>query len=661
MGAIYIGKKLGPGGFEKEVVLKQLLPEYTSRPEFRDLVFSRGQDLGDARPRQHRAHVRSRRVGRVAVHRHGVREGRRPADDRPEGSPATQGARARRRDPHRARRARGPRLRARAARPAGRLARHHPPRRLAVEYPVFGAGRGEAVGLRHRQGLDALVGLLSRARQGRVHVARAGAQRVGRSSLRSLLARRVPVRGAHGRAAVRGRSEHAPRRHLWPAHRAAVAEAQEPAHGARRGARRALATDDRYQDATAFTEALRQVAHRSGMVFSAPQLAEHLRNILGPDPARWLQDEATPLARATKDPGPERGAGGQGGRVDRHRRRGRRGRTAPARAKSFLCEREQGLRPRRDVERRGHPPRRRRPRPVGPAVTAGRGGPRRPARPAARRAAAGLDAQLGTGPHRHAAARARHHLGARRGTSRRTGVRDRSPFGARDDHRPQIRARGDGRALAGLGRGGPPPAGRPAPPTTTGSRPAPPPLPPARAAAPAAARPRRPRRFPSRRPSRCSGSRHARTQRGMAAVPPPVPSAARAGAAAARRGHRLSSRSSNRSRTSRPPPPAPLAARRLPLRARCPCGAQDYAPRYRQADPGLRGPVPAAPAGVRARSSLSAPAGGAGVRAAFPSQPTGYGWLPTPRRCWASARGCPPADRPPPAMPPRPVPSQIPG
>jgi serine/threonine protein kinase len=39
MGAIYIGKKLGPVGFEKEVVLKQLLPEYTARPEFRDLFF----------------------------------------------------------------------------------------------------------------------------------------------------------------------------------------------------------------------------------------------------------------------------------------------------------------------------------------------------------------------------------------------------------------------------------------------------------------------------------------------------------------------------------------------------------------------------------------------------------------------------------------------
>lgn len=39
MGAIYLGKKLGAGGFEKDVVLKQLLPEFTTRPEFRDLFF----------------------------------------------------------------------------------------------------------------------------------------------------------------------------------------------------------------------------------------------------------------------------------------------------------------------------------------------------------------------------------------------------------------------------------------------------------------------------------------------------------------------------------------------------------------------------------------------------------------------------------------------
>ncbi|HKA88326.1 MAG TPA: serine/threonine-protein kinase [Haliangiales bacterium] len=37
MGAIYLGKKIGAGGFEKEVVLKQLLPEYTLQPEFIEL------------------------------------------------------------------------------------------------------------------------------------------------------------------------------------------------------------------------------------------------------------------------------------------------------------------------------------------------------------------------------------------------------------------------------------------------------------------------------------------------------------------------------------------------------------------------------------------------------------------------------------------------
>ena len=37
MGAIYVGKKLGAGGFEKQVVLKQLLPEFTKQPEFIDL------------------------------------------------------------------------------------------------------------------------------------------------------------------------------------------------------------------------------------------------------------------------------------------------------------------------------------------------------------------------------------------------------------------------------------------------------------------------------------------------------------------------------------------------------------------------------------------------------------------------------------------------
>ena len=43
MGAIYLGKKMGAGGFEKEVVLKQLLPEFTQQPEFIDLFLQIGR------------------------------------------------------------------------------------------------------------------------------------------------------------------------------------------------------------------------------------------------------------------------------------------------------------------------------------------------------------------------------------------------------------------------------------------------------------------------------------------------------------------------------------------------------------------------------------------------------------------------------------------
>src|SRR6185295_13328532 len=57
--------------------------------------------------------------------------------------------------------------------------------------------------------------------------------------------------------------------------------------------------EDRYQDAVAFAEALRQVAHRHGLGFSAPQLAEHLRHILGRDPDKWLSDDK---ASPTGDP-----------------------------------------------------------------------------------------------------------------------------------------------------------------------------------------------------------------------------------------------------------------------------------------------------------------------------------------------------------------------
>ena len=67
---------------------------------------------------------------------------------------------------------------------------------------------------------------------------------------------------------------------------------------------RALATDinDRYQTASEFSDALRNCAHRTGLGCSAPELAAHLREILGSDPDRWLRDEGTPMADAAKVP-----------------------------------------------------------------------------------------------------------------------------------------------------------------------------------------------------------------------------------------------------------------------------------------------------------------------------------------------------------------------
>ena len=47
MGAIYLGKKLGAGGFQKQVVLKQLLPEFTQQPEFDWLDGELQQDIID--------------------------------------------------------------------------------------------------------------------------------------------------------------------------------------------------------------------------------------------------------------------------------------------------------------------------------------------------------------------------------------------------------------------------------------------------------------------------------------------------------------------------------------------------------------------------------------------------------------------------------------
>ena len=78
--------------------------------------------------------------------------------------------------------------------------------------------------------------------------------------------------------------------------------------------------DDRYQDSVAFAEALRQVAHRHGLLYSAPQLGEDLRHILGSDPQKWLPDDKpVRVGRSVDAKDPCQGAGRQGSLVDRRR------------------------------------------------------------------------------------------------------------------------------------------------------------------------------------------------------------------------------------------------------------------------------------------------------------------------------------------------------
>ena len=59
--------------------------------------------------------------------------------------------------------------------------------------PLLRAGRGEALRLRHRQGGHPLFGVLPGARQGRLHVARAGPQRTHRPPHRSVFGRGLPL------------------------------------------------------------------------------------------------------------------------------------------------------------------------------------------------------------------------------------------------------------------------------------------------------------------------------------------------------------------------------------------------------------------------------------------------------------------------------------
>ena len=303
MGAIYVGKKIGAGGFEKEVVLKQLLPEFTSRPEFRDLFFREAKISATL---DHQNIVRTFDLVTSDDRLFIVMEYVRGADLR------SISWRARRKRPLSAQAilhvaleilaglAYAHRRRSPSGEPLGIIHRDLSPSNIlcsaegevklsdfgiakAVTYSsAFYRVRGK-VGymspeMAHNQPIDARSDLFS----------------LGVSTYETLIGERVYA-GDLNTPADQIYAQPVP-----PL--ATKCPGLPPDFQGVFDKALALDRDQRYQDAESFADAVREVAHQHGLLYSAPQLAAELRDLLGPNPDNWLRDDGDPQRARTDRP-----------------------------------------------------------------------------------------------------------------------------------------------------------------------------------------------------------------------------------------------------------------------------------------------------------------------------------------------------------------------
>jgi len=306
MGAIYVGKKIGVGGFEKEVVLKQLLPEFTSRPEFRDLFFREAKISASL---DHQNIVRTFDLVTSEDRLFIVMEYVRGADLR------SIAWRARRKRPLSAQAivhvaleilgglAYAHRRRSPTGEPLGIIHRDLSPSNILcsaegeVKLSDFGIAKAATYSSAFYR-VRGKVGYMSPEMAHNHPIdSRSDLFSLGVSIYETLIGERVYSGDLNTPADQIYAQRVPPLTNKCPSLPPEFQGVFDKAL--------ALDPDQRYQDAESFADALREVAHRHGLLYSAPQLAAELRELLGPNPDHWLRDEGDPQRAATDRPAHE--------------------------------------------------------------------------------------------------------------------------------------------------------------------------------------------------------------------------------------------------------------------------------------------------------------------------------------------------------------------